>query len=146
MTFSLYKNHNTYKTLIGISPSGAITFVSKLFSGSISDKELTRQSGILNLLEAGDLDKGFDITKLLIPQGVQLNIPAFLRGTDQFSHKDLVQNRRIASLRIHVERAMEQIKNFQIFDRVLPATLTGIADRMFFVCCVLCNFHTPLCT
>jgi len=26
MTFSSYKNHNTYKALIGISPNGAITF------------------------------------------------------------------------------------------------------------------------
>ena len=148
MTFSSFKNHNTYKALIGISPSGAITFISKLFSGSVSDKELTRQSGILDLLEAGDsvmADKGFDIAEYLIPRGVQLNIPPFLRGTDQFSHKELVENRRIASLRIHVERAMERIKNFHIFDRILPATLTGIADRMFFVCCVLCNFHTPLC-
>ena len=38
MTYSSYKSHNTYKTLIGISPGGAVTFVSKLFPGSISDK------------------------------------------------------------------------------------------------------------
>ena len=50
MTFSSYKNNNTFKALVGISPSGAITFVSSLYSGSISDKELTRQSGILALL------------------------------------------------------------------------------------------------
>jgi len=37
MTFSNYKNSNTFKALIGISPSGAIIFVSQLFSGSISD-------------------------------------------------------------------------------------------------------------
>ena len=35
------KKHNTYKALIAISPSGAISFVSDLFGGSISDKELT---------------------------------------------------------------------------------------------------------
>ena len=95
ITFLSYKNHNTYKALIGISPSGAIIFVSKLFSGSISDKELTQQSGLLDLLDAGDsvmADKGFDIAEYLIPRGVQLNIPPFLRGTDQFSHKQLVEN------------------------------------------------------
>lgn len=54
MTFSNYKNDNTFKALIGISPDGVITFVSSLFSGSISDKELTRQSGLLKLLEPGD--------------------------------------------------------------------------------------------
>ena len=41
-TFSSYKNHNTFKALIGISPSGAVTFVSRLYPGNISDKELTR--------------------------------------------------------------------------------------------------------
>ena len=148
MTFSSYKNHNTYKALIGISPSGAITFVSKLFPGSISDKQLTLKSGILDLLEPGDsvmADKGFDIEEYLIPLGVKLNIPPFLRGKTQFDHSELIQTRRIASLRIHVERAMKRIKNFHIFDRTLPTTLTGIADRMFFVCCFVSNFHSPLC-
>ena len=54
-------------------------------------------------------DKGFDIAEYLIPRGVQLNIPPFLRGKDQFSHKQLVENRRIASLRIHVKK---DIHNF----------------------------------
>ena len=69
MTFSNYKNHNTFKALIGISPSRAITFVSKLFPGSISDKELTRNSDLLDLLERGDSamsDRGFDIEDDLI--------------------------------------------------------------------------------
>ena len=73
MTFSNYKNSNTFKALVGISPSGAITFVSSLYSGSISDKELTRRSGILALLEKGDsvmADRGFDIETDLIPLGV----------------------------------------------------------------------------
>ena len=30
-------------------PSGAVTFVSQLYTGSISDKELTRKSGLLQL-------------------------------------------------------------------------------------------------
>ena len=49
MTFSSYKNHNTFKALVGISPSGAVTFISKLFCGSTSDRELTKRSGLLEL-------------------------------------------------------------------------------------------------
>ena len=64
---------NMFKALIGISPSGAKISVSKLFSGSISDKELTRKSGLLDLLEAGDslmADRGFNIEDDLILKGV----------------------------------------------------------------------------
>ncbi|XDV17038.1 hypothetical protein PO909_016489 [Leuciscus waleckii] len=66
--FSSYKNTTTCKGLIGIAPCGAVTFVSSLYTGSISDQELTKQSGFLDLLEPGDAcmaDKGFTIEKML---------------------------------------------------------------------------------
>lgn len=148
MTYSNYKNNNTFKALIGISPSGAITFISNLYSGSISDKELTRKSGILQLLEKGDsvmADRGFDIEEDLIPLGVRLNIPPFLKGKSHLSDSETIETRRIASIRIHVERAMERIKNYHIFDRTIASSLTDLANQMFFVCAILCNFWPPLC-
>ena len=149
MTFSNYKNSNTYKGLVGISPEGVITFASSLFPGCISRKELTRRSGLLDLLEPGDsvmADRGFDIVEDLLLKGVKLNIPPFLRGKAQFSKTELTETRRITSVRIHVERALKRIKNFHVFDRPLPASFTDIANRMFFVCYVLSNFKPPLCT
>ena len=47
--FSSYKHHTTLKGLVGISPGGGITFVSQLYSGSISDKEIVSRSGFLDL-------------------------------------------------------------------------------------------------
>ena len=139
ITFSNYKNNNTFKGLIGISPSGAITFVSSLFSVSISDKELTRQSGILALLEKGDsllADRGFDIKADLILLGVELNIPLFLKGKSKLSEKEMVETRCITSVRIHVERAMEHIKNYHIFDKDIPSPLTNLADQIFCMFCI----------
>lgn len=149
MTFSNYKNSNTYKVLVGISPAGAITFISDLYAGAISDKELTKQSGILQLLEIGDTvmaDRGFDIQDDLTPLGVKLNVPPFLKGKKQLSPQEMVETRRIASVRIHIERAMERIKNYHIFDKVLPHSVSDIANQMFYVCAVLSNFWPPLCT
>ena len=148
LTFSNYKNHNTYKGLIGISPSGAVTFISELYPGSISDKELTRRSGLLDLLESGDsimADRGFDIEEDLALLGIRLNIPPFLKGKKQLDAKELVETRRIASLRIHVERAMEQLKNFNIFDRPLNSSFRDTANQVFFVCTILTNFCPSLC-
>ena len=68
VTQSSYKNHNTVKVLIGIAPHGYVTFVSDIYEGSISDQAITEESGLLQLLEHGDLvmvDKGFDIKDLL---------------------------------------------------------------------------------
>ena len=79
--FSSYKNHTTLKGLIGISPGGAITFISQLYTGHISDREIVTRSGFLNLpFDRGDTvmaDKWFTVEDLL-PLGVSLNIPAFL--------------------------------------------------------------------
>jgi hypothetical protein len=40
LTFSSYKNSNTLKALIGITPSGSVCFVSELYGGSISDSTI----------------------------------------------------------------------------------------------------------
>ena len=53
-TFSSYKNKNTVKVLIGVTPSGAISFVSEAYEGSISDRKLVEASGLLDNLESGD--------------------------------------------------------------------------------------------
>ena len=78
VTFSNCRSTNTYKVSIGISPSGIITFVSKLYARSIIlDKELTRCSRIMYLLQPGDsvmAYSGFDIQDELALQGVKLNI------------------------------------------------------------------------
>ena len=74
LKFSHYKNHNTLKALIGITPSGAIIFISHLYGENISDKKLTQMSGLLNLLEPRDAimaDRGFTIDDIL-PQQVTL--------------------------------------------------------------------------
>jgi len=93
-------------------------------------------------------DRGFDIEADLIPLGVKLNIPPFLKGKTQLSEKEMIETRRIASVCIHVERAMERIKNYHIqyLTKIyVPSHLTDLADQFFFVCSVLSNFWPPLC-
>lgn len=149
LTFSTYKNQtqNTLKSLIGISGDGAVNFFSTLEGGS--DRDLTVKCDILDKDWAkGDVlmaDRGFEIQDDLAPLGVKLNIPPFLKGKGQFEEDKLVETRRIAKFRIHVERAIERIKYYHILDYV-PVTLcsSGASDQIFFVCAMLTNFLPPL--
>ncbi|CAM4623326.1 unnamed protein product [Leuciscus chuanchicus] len=65
--FSTYKSHATFKAMIGMAPHGAIRFVSGLYAGSMSDREIFKLSGIANLLTpdmAIMVDKGFLVDNL----------------------------------------------------------------------------------
>lgn len=89
------------------------------------------RSGFLNLSFArGDsvmADKGSTVQDLL-PLGVFLNIPPFLGSKDQMTPEEVVQIQQIAFLRIHVERAINKIKNFHIRDSVVPFTLFSVVN------------------
>lgn len=64
-TYSNYKKHNTIKVLIGISPTGSITFISKAWGGRASDKLITQKSGFLDFVRYGDVimaDRGFNVS------------------------------------------------------------------------------------
>ena len=140
-TYSSYKHHNTAKGLVGISPSGAVTFVSDLYSGRSSDQQITLECGILDLLQSGDsvmADKGFEIESDL-PKGVSLNIPPFLRDKEHFSIEEETITRRIASLRIHVERAIARIKSFKILSTILPISMAADINKIWVICCYLTN-------
>ena len=145
--FSSYKNHVTLKGLVGIAVSGAITFSSQLYSGNISDCEIVERSGFLKLeFDNGDTmmaDKGFTIDDLL-PLGVTLNIPPILGSNSQMTAQDVIKTREIASVRIHVERAINKIKNFHSWDSVVPLSLFGVVNQTWSVCTFLCNIQDPL--
>jgi len=66
--YSNYKSACTGKCHLGILPHGVITFISPLYTGCMSDVEITKLSGILDFLEENDsvmADKGFTIQKIL---------------------------------------------------------------------------------
>ena len=148
-TWSNYKHHNTAKVLIGCTPNGVVTFVSKLYVGSISDVELTSVSGYLKTLDGKDgvsvmADRGFTIRDLLKEKNISLNIPPFLEGRKQLSTQDIKHGRGIASLRIHVERVIGRIKNYSILKGTLPISMIRIADQIVSVCAWLTNFQPAL--
>ena len=141
ITWSSYKHWNTAKLLVGITPTGVISFIPPLWTGSISDKEIVKQSGLVNLLEEGDAvmaDKGFLIRDILAFKKVKLVSPAYCRGP-RLTAKGTTHTRRVASLRTHVERNILKLKQFRILSGVIPLLLKPVLDRIVFVCAALTN-------
>ena len=125
-TFSSYKYNNTAKGLISIAPSGQITFISDLYAGRCSDKKIMRHCGLYDILESGDsvmADKGFDIEVDLKHISCSLTILPFLEAHSQFTEQQLEHTINIAAVRVHVERGVWKIKNFQILLHTVPISL-----------------------
>ena len=91
------------------------------------------------------VDRGFDI-KDIVPEGVIVNMPPFLAGRDQLTAAETEETVTIASVRIHVERAIGRIKTYHILDGSLPNTLSPYATQIATVCELLTNVLPPLLT
>ena len=84
-------------------------------------------------------DRGFAIEESL-PSGVTLNIPPFLRDNPQLSTEDEAKTRKIASVRVHVERAIRRVKTYQILQNTLPLSMAADFNKIWVICCYLTNF------
>ena len=149
-TFSNYKNHNTFKCLVGVSPAGCVTYMSDLWTGRASDKMITKHCGLVDLLSEGDnvmADREFDVQDILSAARVTLNIPPTLpTSRSQFTLADVDKKRRIASVRIFDECAIGRIKGYHILDGTMPISLAPLVDHIVHVCGYLTNFLPVLVT
>ncbi|XP_068739049.1 uncharacterized protein [Montipora capricornis] len=139
--YSSYKGRPTPKVLVACTPAGTISFVSKAVGGSMSDKELVKRSGIVDLFSPGDTllaDRGFNIQELLLHKGVKLVIPPFLKAKKQFLKADDQRTKQVANARIHVERVTGRMKDFHIMKTELPLDMF---DRIVTVTAALVNLQ-----
>ena len=110
-----------------------------MFVGSVSDVELTRACGFLTKLEDKPgisimADRGFTIRDTLKELNIELNLPPFMEGRQQLPAEDVRIGRSIASLRIHVERAIGRIKSFSILKETIPINLSRLINQIVCVC------------
>lgn len=154
-TWSSYKHNNTVKYLIGIVPQGAISFISSGWGGRVSDKHLTENCGFLDKLFPGDIvmaDRGFDIAESLGTVGTELFIPAFTRGKLQLPPVEVENTRKLANVRIHVERVIGNLRQkYTFLDGVIsvdhlfcPPGDIPLLDKEVTIACALINMNNSV--
>ena len=137
------------KFLVACAPSGEITFISKMFGGRTTDTEITIKSGFIHLVEAQDEimgDKGFpEIDASVAQNGGLLIMPPFKRSEKgfQFSAKETKDSYKIARVRIHVERCINRMKNFEVLDYIHQDMKEQIDDVLLIIAGI-CNLSNDL--
>ena len=98
--------------------NGGINFVSSAWGGRGSDKKIT-------------CELPFTCQALMADHGFLVEDAA------------VMQAKRIARARIHIEEAIQIIKVFTIL-RCVPLSLLHVCEQMFKVCAYLANFQQPI--
>ncbi|KAF2900580.1 hypothetical protein ILUMI_05603 [Ignelater luminosus] len=121
-SYSFYKKDHTIKILIGVSPSGMITYLSKAYGGRASDTAIFNKEKIIELLIPGHdaimVDKG-----LLIDNECK----------SQFSKEEAEETAEIARARVHVERRIQRLKNFTLLKNSYSWTLLPLIDDILVI-------------
>ena len=77
--------------------------------------------------------------------GANLIMPPFsIKARPQFSQIENKIGYEIAKVRIHVERAIERIKRFDILHRHLPSDLVPQIDKIVTILCFIANLNDDL--
>lgn len=147
-TYSQYNSSNTFKfnTYFNVS-NFAFNFVSKLYSGSISDKEIVNVSGFLDKLQPGDAvmaDKGFNIQDLYLALHESVLIAPPIMRQNNVSARASTATRRVATARVHIERMIRHLKLFNFLQGVIPLTCKPYLSAVVTVCAILVNLQPSI--
>ena len=69
-TFSLYKNKNTVKVIVGVTPGGLVSYVSPACAGYTSNRQIMERSSLMKDCDSKDgimADKGLNVQDLIAP-------------------------------------------------------------------------------
>lgn len=147
-TYSNYKGTFTSKFMLGISPSGLITYISKAYGGRTSDKQIFAQSEIaeqmIPFVDSIMVDKSFMIDVECVSHGLRLIRPPFLKKKKQLSQQEARETAQIAAARVHVERSIQRIKVFKILHGPIPHHLISYCDKIMRTICGIVNLSAPI--
>lgn len=145
-TYSHYKGGHTVKYLIGVTPSGLVSYISPGYAGRSTDQTIFEKCDIISKLDDGDaimVDKGFLIQRQCTEAGIILYRPPFLQD-GKLSKEESELTASIARARVHVERKIARLKNFKILTEKVVTTLLPYIDDILVVISGLCNLETPI--
>ena len=100
-------------------------FISLACPDSISDKEITKQCGYLDMMEAYTelmMDKGFIISNDCAAKRIYVVVQPGKRGSSQMLPSEVTKTNKITKTRILVEQVIRRPKVFRLIANKVPRT------------------------
>lgn len=150
LTWSEYKKCNTVKYLISSTPDGLINFVSSGYGGRISDVNLFENCGFLDVLPENTVvmaDRGFKkIETSLHKKNCTLVRPPSVVNKEQMTRDDVLLTKRIASVRIHIERVIKRVRDFKMLSphATVNKDLIQQLDNIIIIACAIINLQKSI--
>lgn len=150
LTWSEYKKANTVKYLVSVTLDGLINFVSKGYGGRTSDMKLLQDCNYIDCLPEGcDVmaDRGFkQIDGSLMQKKCKLIRQPSVEASTKITKDDVILTRRIASLRIHIERLIRRIGEFYVLGphATTDTRMVNKLDSVMIIACAIINLQSPI--
>lgn len=143
--YSHRKKDFRVKCLVGCTPGGFVSFVSKCYSGQTTDTQIIDSSGFLNHLEPGDIvlaNEDFPEIKTALDEsgkGCLLVMPCH-HYDNHYDAEEVSEACEDESFRSYIERLLERIQIYCILSK-FEVSMLPHCDNIIFMCCALVNLQ-----
>ncbi|KAJ1519767.1 hypothetical protein ONE63_005023 [Megalurothrips usitatus] len=88
------------------------------------------------------VDRGFDVETECRARGVRILMPPFKTPNQtKFTSIQVLNTRKLARARIHVERRIGRVRDWTFLNNVIPQTLLPVLSQQVYVCAALSNYQ-----
>ena len=122
-------------------------FISLAYPGSISDKEITKQPGYLDMMEPYIelmVDKGFNISNECVAKRIYVVVPPGKRGSSQMLPSEVTKTNKIAKTRTLVEQVIRRLKVFRFIANEVPINMLSYIDDILQICAAISNIQSSI--
>jgi hypothetical protein len=136
--YSGKSKQHAVKNVLVVDEHSRIDYLSATYEGKAHDKRVADESGY-SLPEGSELyqDTGFQGFRL---EGVTIIQPKKKPKGGTLTPEEKEENRRISSIRVHIEHAIGSVKRFSIVRETIRLWCAVVRDKVMETCCGLHNF------
>ncbi|KAJ8673082.1 hypothetical protein QAD02_004343, partial [Eretmocerus hayati] len=142
------KRYGLVKFLVSATTCGCVSFVSKAYGGRAPNKDILKQSCLLdNLDPSRDLvlvDKDLDIDSECLQAHIKLVKPPKLEKNSQMTTTDILYTNQIAAARLPMEKSVQRMKSFKILTQRITLPVKRTIDFTSEVIAGLVNLSDPV--